>query len=159
MGLKIFRDNRSTELFFRGGLCEVNTELCIDDSSSNWLGYFLKDNQQVSEAIPKAVMDSLLMVQTYRWSMSRSSTDQHWIGSPTYTLNYGDLVILKTVNDTTFCWEGFSRSGEPVYREFAEHYEYEEKSDYRPIYAALNPGNLPDEIAIFIDGECREQRK
>ena len=159
MGLKIFRDNRSTELFFRGGLCEVNTELCIDDSSSNWLGYFLKDNQQVSEAIPKAVMDSLLMVQTYRWSMSRSSTDQHWIGSPTYTLNYGDLVILKTVNDTTFCWKEPSRSGEPVYREFAEHYEYEEKSDYIPIYAALNPGNLPDEIAIFIDGECRGAEK
>ncbi|MCF7912714.1 MAG: T9SS type A sorting domain-containing protein [Candidatus Cloacimonetes bacterium] len=159
MGMKMFRDNRGTKLYYRGGLCEADTELSISDSTKNWMGYFLKDSQQVSDAIPEAVMDSLLMVQTYRWSMSRNSTDQRWIGLPTYTFNYGDLVILKSVSDTTFCWEASCRSGEPLYREFAEHYEYEEKSDYIPIYAALNPGNLPDEIAIFVDGECRGAEK
>jgi hypothetical protein len=159
MGMKIFRDNPSAKLFFRGGLCEADTELSIVDNTNNWLGYFLKDSQRVSDAIPKAIMDSLLMVKTYRWSMSRNSTDQHWIGSPDYTFNYGDLVILKSICDTTFCWQQSLRSGEPVYRPFAEHYEYEEKSDYLPIYAAVDPLNPPDEIAVFVDGVCKGAEK
>jgi len=159
MGMKIYRDTRDTKLYYRGGLCEEDTELSIEYGTENWLGYFLKESKQVSEAIPGAVMDSLLLIKTYRWSMSRSSTDQNWVGTPSYTFNYGDLVILKTVSDTTFCWEQSSRSGDPVYRPFAEHYEYEEKSDYIPVYAILDPANRPDEIALFVDGTCKGAEK
>ncbi|MCF7918428.1 MAG: T9SS type A sorting domain-containing protein [Candidatus Cloacimonetes bacterium] len=158
LGLKIAKDSLCCKLFYRGALSDPDVKMVLDRTGENWVGYFLENSQNVKDAIPEDVIDDLVLIKTWRWSMSRPSSGQPWVYPPKYTLNYGDLVILGTERDTVFTWNQH-RGGEPVYRPMAEHYEYEEKSDYLPFYTILDPENLPEEIAIFIDGVCKGAEK
>ena len=75
-------------------------------NAESWLGYFIPGS--VSPYVAFAdIMGDLTRIQTQDWSMWRSSPSMPWSGSmidDPYTINYGDLVIVKSVNPHTFQW-------------------------------------------------------
>jgi hypothetical protein len=147
------------EQFYIGGyLMDPTYE--FDDLTAdqdNWLGYFLEDSQHVEDAIDSGFLDDILEIRTQTWSMIRASTAIEWQIYPSYTFNYGDLVIIKpdvTISD--FKWEQPARDiTEPVYRPRAEYFTFEEEIDYMSIIAEFSPQDMPQEVAIFVNDVCK----
>ncbi|MDP8211307.1 MAG: T9SS type A sorting domain-containing protein [Candidatus Stygibacter australis] len=156
-GYKLRRNNGANCLLFsRGLLCERETDLTVTSANAAWLGYFLKDSQNVLDAIPDTVIRDAVLVKTQDWSISRNSTSDPWSGTPrSCKINYADCVILKTVNSHTFEWETPSRDSEPEYRPVAEHFAFNDDIDYIPIYAEFDENDIPDEVAVYVDDVCR----
>ncbi|MDP8211309.1 MAG: T9SS type A sorting domain-containing protein [Candidatus Stygibacter australis] len=156
-GYKMEKDNATGSLLFsRGVICESDTYLNTHASLETWLGYFLEDSQLVLDAFPSSVLDDAVLVKTMDWTISRNTTNDRWSGATGSSyINYADCVVIKTVSaHNDFTWETPSRSGEAHYRPVAEHFSFDDDVDYFPIYAAFDVNDMPDEVAVYIDGVC-----
>ncbi|MCF7913410.1 MAG: right-handed parallel beta-helix repeat-containing protein, partial [Candidatus Cloacimonetes bacterium] len=157
-GYKVNRDNgEGCVLFSRGLKCLDNVELHTEPYQETWLGYFLKATQLVLDAFPQDVLEDAIAIYTMEWAISRTSTNAPWSGSPEYCkLNYMDCVVIKTVNESNnFTWETPVRSEEPEYRPVAEHFTFSDDIEYLPVYVEFVEDDLPQEVAIFVNDECR----
>lgn len=156
-GLK-FATGTNSEFYIGGYL--MDPDYVFDDlpaMQESWLGYFLEETQDIGDAISSGDFDDLLMIKTQSWSLSRSSINDPWIGYCRCKVNYGDLVIIvpeTTVQD--FQWQSSSRgNSEPYFRPKAEHFEWVDEMDYLPIYAEFDFANMPEEIAVYVNGVCK----
>ena len=157
-GYKMSRDNgEGCMLYSRGLKCLDNVELHTEPYQETWLGYFLKDTQLVLDAFPQEVLEDAIAIYTMDWAISRTSTNAPWSGSPeSCKINYMDCVVIKTVNESNnFTWETPVRSEEPEYRPVAEHFTFNDDIDYLPVYAVFAENDIPDEVAIYVNDECR----
>ena len=141
------------------GAASLYTYDDLPDNEESWLGYYLEDSQTPAEAISSSVLNELLMIKTQRWSVSRSSTNSRWYIPSSYKFNYSDMVILVPESDVSgFQWQG-SQGGrsitEPYIRPRAEHFEWVEEIDYLPIYVEFDPANIPEEVAVYVNGVCK----
>ena len=144
-------DENSTSLF---------TYPDLPAEQESWMGYYLVDSQYPGDAIDSQVMAELLGIKTQRWSMSRNSINDRWIIPGSYTFNYADCVILVPNSTITgFQWQGSQGhhrdAVEPYIRPRAEHFDFEDEIDYLPIYAEFSPDDIPEEIGIYVNGECK----
>ena len=156
-GYKMEKDNATGCLLFsRGIICESDTELETHASLETWLGYFLEDSQLVLNAFPSSVLDDAVLVKTMDWTISRNTTNDRWSGATGSSyINYADCVVIETVSaHYDFTWETPSRSEDMYYRPVAEHFTFDDDIDYFPIYATFDVNDMPDEVAIYIDGVC-----
>ncbi|MDP8209538.1 MAG: T9SS type A sorting domain-containing protein [Candidatus Stygibacter australis] len=156
-GYKMQKTNASGCLLFsRGVICESDTDLDTYASAETWLGYFLEDSQLVIDAFPSAVINDAILVKTMDWTISRNSTNDRWTGTTGSSyINYADCVVIETVSAyNDFNWETPSRSGYVNYRPVAEHFTFDDDVDYFPIYATFDVNDMPDEVAVYIDGVC-----
>ena len=157
-GYKMSRDNgEGCVLYSRGLKCLDNVELHTEPYQETWLGYFLKAPQPVLDAFPQEVLEDAIAIYTMEWAISRTSTHDPWSGSPTSCkINYMDCVVIKTVNESNdFTWEIPTRSEEPEYRPVAEHFTFNDDIDYLPVYVEFDEDDLPQEVAIYVNDECR----
>jgi hypothetical protein len=129
-------------------------------NTGNWLGYFIESTQSVQEAFGDE-MDNLYSIKTQTWSMVRKKPKEGspWIASippgVSATLSYGDLVIVEAFDDNyAFEWHYIGSSSAYV-RENPEYFSYEEKADYMPIIIEHDPTDLPTEVGVLINGECK----
>ncbi|MCF7913523.1 MAG: right-handed parallel beta-helix repeat-containing protein [Candidatus Cloacimonetes bacterium] len=126
-------------------------------NQDNWVGYYLEESQHVQDAIDSGFLDDLLEIRTENWSMTRGTLLSKWTISANYTFNCGDLVILKpgvTISD--FKWEQPSRDiTEPVYRPYAEHFNFDDEIDYMNIIAEFSPEDMPQEVAVYVNDVCK----
>ena len=155
-GYKIYAPEVGCNIFTRGKKCEYNTDIPTHKVYNNWVGYFIEATQSAADAFPNSFLDYCLNIQTQRWCSSRASTNDPWsIDLSTCYLNYSDMVVLYTIKGGTFRWNVSREETEPVIRPYAEHFTWEEEIDYLPIYVEFDPEDIPDEIAVIVDGECQ----
>jgi len=157
-GYKMSRDNgEGCVLFSRGLKCLDNVALHTEPYQETWLGYFLQVPQNVLDAFPQEVIEDAIAIYTMEWAISRTSTHDPWSGSPEYCkLNYMDCVVIKTINESNnFYWQISTRNEEPEYRPVAEHFTFNDDIDYLPVYTVFDENDIPDEVAIYVNDECR----
>ena len=138
-----------------GFLEDPDTEIfLLGDGEDNWVGYFIERTVRVEHAFI-GIWDNLYYIKTQFWTMVRVGPDT-WIGtSGRPTLSYGDMAIVKCYDDCSFVWNTNTESVEPYVRGKAENFSYEEHADYTPIFVELEPEDLPDEIGVLVEGECK----
>lgn len=123
--------------------------------NENWIGYFQEDSALPLDAFAP-IIDDVLSIQTQTWSMARDPRTGKWImpGSR-YTINYGDMVIVKVKKDCTLVWNGTVPTN-PKSRVAAQQFTYTEKEDYTPLYLTVDSSaTLPSEIGVYVDGVCK----
>jgi len=136
------------------------TSKAIKIGNPNWLGYFHDATVNPYDAFAD-IIDNLWSIQTQNWTMVREQIipGSRWITALQYgkepTLSYGDMVIVKCFNDAQFYWNTAARSQIPIEKELPDHFEYEEKADYIPFYVELGTGDLPREIALYMNDVCK----
>jgi nitrous oxidase accessory protein NosD len=156
-GYKLDKDDEESSLMFsRGLLCEDTTELTTTANTTAWLGYFLEASQKVLDAFPQDVINDAIKIWTSSWCISRATTVDPWSGTPNSCyIHYTDAVLISTVNQNhTFTWETPGRDNEVIYRLPAEHFTFDEDIEYFPVYVEFAENDIPEEVAIFIDGTC-----
>jgi len=128
--------------------------------NENWLGYFINRTVKARDAFG-GMLENLWSIQTQNWTMVRLQkvpgspwiVDYHEGKEP--TLSYGDMVIVKCFSDAQFTWDANAGSQLPIEKELPSHYIYEEKADYIPFFVELDAGELPKEVAIYVDDVCK----
>ena len=135
-----------------GFRCEATTTFFVaGENEENWIGYYLNRTQHVYDSFV-GHLDNIYSIKTQYWSVENEGGG--WPDVP-YTLNPGDMVIVKCYEDIDeFCWVN-QQPAESFIIEEPQSFSYEEEADYIPIYMSLDPEDLPTEIGAFVDGECQ----
>jgi hypothetical protein len=132
-----------------------NTQFPIYGEVENWLGYFREEPQYPEDAFAD-IWDDLVSVRAKNWSIARDVGSGLMIGKKG-TLNFGDMVIVRTNNDhNTFRWGG-NHPVPPDLKPEVKGFVYDEKPDYIPLYVSLSDSLLQDldEIGLYVDGVCK----
>ncbi len=141
-----------------GFLEEPDTEIpLVAEGNENWIGYFIDETQDVNDAFENSI-DNMYFIQTQNWTYQREEPEPEspWVRpQDRRALNYGDCVVVKCFEDEDFVWSYTGGGEPPEERGKALNFDYEEKADYIPIYIELNPEELPMEVAVYIDDECK----
>lgn len=154
-----FHMNDSYTLDVPGFKVADNTTIVLDGNNvENWVGYWLDETQHVSDAFSEY------------WNGSNIHYIQHQYWAATYwegqwlekvqsghepTLSYGDMVIVKCVEDIqNFRWDNSTPEDEKTVYPKTEYFTFEEQADYTPIYIELDKNNMPQEIGAIVNGEC-----
>lgn len=146
-GFKI-RVSDDVDLDVSGFRCPANTLFDIV-AQDDWIGYFLEDSQHIYDAFD-GYLDDISSITHQDWSVRNNGS---W-PDVSYTLSAGDMVIIKlrsTIED--FSWPVPERT-EPFIVLEPILYTFTEEMEYIPIYIDLNENDLPDEIGVFLDGDC-----
>nr|MDK2851620.1 hypothetical protein [Candidatus Cloacimonadota bacterium] len=132
-----------------------NTQFPIYGEVENWLGYFREESHYPEDAFAD-IWDDLISVTAKNWSIARDENTGLMIGKKG-TLNYGDMVIVRTNNDhNTFQWGG-NNPVPPELKSEVKGFVYDEKPDYIPLYVSLSDSLMQDldEIGLYVDGVCK----
>jgi hypothetical protein len=145
---------------------EVNEQL-NEQLFDNWIGYFAPYTQTVSDAFSELVpgserttyLDHVYSIKTQTWGTSRTDYQygSPWLVDPKqYTLSEGEMLDLRLLPDAPeeMYWNTFSTPTESVVRETPTAFSYEEKLDYTPVFVEFDPDDLPDEVGLYVDGQC-----
>jgi hypothetical protein len=155
-GYKIYAPESGCSLFTRGKKCEDDTEISTLKNYDTWIGYFILDTQTAEDAFPDSLLDYCTKIQTQRWCTSRATTNDPWSKDlDDCYLNYTDMVVLFTTTGCDFSWNSSRDNTEPVIRPYAEHFDWEEEIDYLPVYVEFDPQDIPNEIGVYVGGECQ----
>ena len=141
-----------------GFLEDPDTEISlVAEGNENWIGYFIDETQDVNDAFENSI-DNIYFIQTQNWTYQREEPEPEspWVRpQDRRALNYGDGVVVKCFEDEDFVWSYTGGGDPPEEREKAQNFDFEEKADYIPIYIELDPEELPLEVAVYIDDECK----
>ncbi|MDD4309129.1 MAG: T9SS type A sorting domain-containing protein [Candidatus Cloacimonetes bacterium] len=134
-----------------------NLQFPIWGGSENWLGYFKEASAWPHEAFA-SIWDDINMIKTKDWCLIRARTDgDYWgLSGKVYPLHSGDMVVVTTNDDHTFQWN--NPDATPPERKLSpEHFIFNEKQDYVPVYVTLTDSLLIDlkEIGLYLDGVCK----
>lgn len=133
----------------------------------NMIGYFVPDTQDAGYALSRNLpgssrftyLDFVHTIKTRNWSTYRISEEMYspWIIDPdTYTLSEGDMVellLLPGAPEEMYWNTGLHVA--PRERPRATAFSYEEKLDYTSLIIEFDPDDLPLEVGVYIDGECK----
>jgi hypothetical protein len=136
---------------------------------TNRIGYFVAYTQAAGEALSRYLpgsnrfkyLDYVHTIKTQSWSTYRVAEEMYspWVIDPnTYTLSEGDMVELWLLPDAPeeMYWLCLGGSGvPPVEKPRAQAFDYEEKLDYATVFLSFDPQDMPDEVGLYVDGECR----
>ncbi len=141
-----FLENKNTEIHLWGNMEE------------NWIGYFLEETQSIEDAFGSA-MDNIYSIQMQHWEMRMQEMEPGapWIIPKTeeeQTVQYGDMLIVKCFEEMDFQWNN-NGSVPPHEEKETSYFTFTEQADYVPIFVEFDPENLPDEIGVSVDGECK----
>lgn len=141
-----------------GFIEDPDTEIpLVAEGNENWIGYFIDETQDVNDAFENSI-DNMYFIQTQNWTYQREEPEPEspWVRpQDRRALNYGDCVVVKCFEDEDFVWSYTGGGEPPEERGRALNFDFEEKADYIPIYIELDPEELPMEVAVYIDDECK----
>ncbi|HPI26226.1 MAG TPA: T9SS type A sorting domain-containing protein [Candidatus Cloacimonadota bacterium] len=134
----------------------------------NWVGYFVNSTQRAGDALSRYLpgsnryryIDYVHTIKTQTWSTCRVNAQMGspWIINPnTYTLREGDMLSLLLIPGAPeeMYWLCPSGSVPPIEKPRATAFEYTEKLDYTPVYLQFDPQNMPTEVGLYVNGECK----
>ncbi len=140
-----FRTSSQTQFPIYGGQVE------------NWLGYFKSEPAMPHEAFA-SIWDDISMIKTKNWCLVRANpVGDYWgMHGKVASFKEGDMVIVTTLNDHTFQWNN-ANATPPDYKALPEHFVYNEKQDYVPVYVTLPDSIMTGlkEIGLYLDGICK----
>jgi hypothetical protein len=153
--VKLIPETRSVTLKESGFQTPSTLQFPIYEDVENWLGYFKEETQYPEDAFAD-IWNDIDLIKARNWSLYRDSSTGQLTGKKG-TLNYGDMVILKTYNDhTTFQW-GNNNDIPPNPKFDPKDFVFDEKPDYIPVYVSI-PDSLAvdiNEIGLYVDGVCK----
>ncbi len=151
-GYKIEMDAED-EIAINGRRCDPATTFPIYAGEENWIGFFIGKSQHVYDAFG-GYLSNITSITHQEWSVRYN---HGWPDVP-YTLSPGDMVIVESQSTISeFQWG--STAPEQTYAvPQPQNFTYTEEADYIPIYIDLSEENMPDEVAILVDGECKGAR-
>ena len=157
--LNMSNDYYSYDLDVYGTVLDPETNMSlIGGGYENWIGYYLPYSLRPSEAFAQIWDNNLYQIKAENWTMYKHGGV--WQGSNMrYTLNYGEMYIVKCVAPCTFQWDNDTGGVEPNNRDKSEHFTYDEEADYIPIFAEFEEGDEPLEIGVIVAGECKGAAK
>lgn len=134
---------------------------------SNMIGYFLQSTHPAGLALSRYLpgstryryLDYVHTIKTRYWSTYRIQEEMGspWIIDPnTYTFSEGDMVELLLLPNAPeeMYWNTSVPSTPPVVRTRASAFDYKELLDYTSLIVEFDPDDLPDEVGVFVNGEC-----
>jgi len=133
-----------------------NLQFPIYGGVENWLGYFCEESRMPQDAFA-AIWDDITMVRTKDWCLYRDPNGGLGkVAGIILPINYGDMVIVTTMNDHSFRW-GSSNPVPPHSKSRSESFIYDEKADYIPVYINIPEDMQMDlkEIGLYLDGICK----
>jgi hypothetical protein len=145
---------RAADLEICGSLIDEYTEISLHEGV-NWIGYFLEDSMKPLDAFAP-VLDAISGIKTESFALEKIGTD--WVGPQQFTLNYGEMVIVRASQPCTFSWCQDGKSGSPAcHRPVSTLQEYEAKYDYIPVFLKLSEEHYQQdaEVGIWVNGVCR----
>ncbi len=154
LGFKILMEEASS-FEVSGFRYPYNTSFTVYANSTigDWIGYFVGKTQHVYDAFD-GYLGNIYEIKHKDWSIRSESGVGGWPDVP-YTLSPGDMVVVKCAEDITyFCWINQAETEKHTEPE-AQYFSYSEESDYIPIYVELDETNLPDEVGVIVEGECK----
>jgi len=135
---------------------------------TNRIGYFVSYTQAAGEALSRYLpgstrfkyLDYVHTIKTQSWSTYRVAEEMYspWVIDPnTYTLSEGDMVELLLLPDAPeeMYWGCMGTPAPPIEKPRAQAFDYEEKLDYATVFLSFDPQDMPDEVGLYVDGECR----
>lgn len=130
----------------------------IYGGTENWLGYF-KDQPAWPHEAFASIWDDINMIKTKNWCIVRANPiGDYWgMHGKVSTLKDGDMVIVTTNNDhNTFQWTNTDIT-EGETKALPEHFVFNEKQDYVPVFVSLPDSLMIDlkEIGLYLDGICK----
>ena len=156
--IKMNSDYSSYDINIYGTILPANTTMYLHGGGvENWIGYYPTVSQRPSVAFAQIWDDNLYQIKAEDWTMYKHG---EWQGTNMrYTLNYGEMYIVKLLDDCpAFQWN-YTGGVDPGTRDEAEHFTYEEEADYIPIFVDFEEGEEPLEIGVKVDGECKGAAK
>lgn len=135
------------------------TEFPLYGGVENWLGYFVEGSAWPHDVFAD-IWDDINMIKTKNWCLVRSGVlGDYWgLHGKIGKLNYGDMVIVTTNNDhQVFQWNDSDDDTPPYYSGTPEHFVYDEKQDYTPVYITIPSDAMVNlkEIGLYLDGVCK----
>lgn len=150
-----FHMNDDAVLDVPGFLEDPTTQISlVGNQVENWIGYFLEDSHDVEDAFAE-IWDDLYFIWTQHWGMIKLQGVWFYHHPEDAVLEYGDMVIVKCDNPHNFRWcnSGPIKTKETIPK--PDYFSYTEKADYIPIYLEFDPDDIPVEVGVFVDGECK----
>jgi len=148
-------DSPAPEIALYGAKLDPATPITLYPIQENWIGYFIESAQYPWEAFPADLYNNrLTMIKTQYWTLVK--INGQWVGTKVTPIKYGDMVIVKINGQSpvSLIWNNPENSSEGEELLKAEHYSFEEQSDYTPIYIQTDDPDELYEIAVKADGEC-----
>jgi len=148
-------DGPAPEIALYGAKLNPATPITLYPIQENWIGYFIETSQYPWEAFPTDLYNNrLTMIKTQYWTLVK--INGQWVGTKVTPIKYGDMVIVKINGQlpVSLTWNNPENSSEGDELLKAEHYSFEEQSDYTPIYIQTDDPDELYEIAVKADGEC-----
>ncbi|MDP8242389.1 MAG: T9SS type A sorting domain-containing protein [Candidatus Celaenobacter antarcticus] len=148
-GYKIKMKN-TADLEVAGWWKNPTTVIPLYEGQQNWLGYFLQESLSIRDAFD-SIWDYWTSIKSKHWAVCRQSSEPtpHTRG----TVNPGELYIVTVSQDCGLVW-GTGEPKPPYKKPETEYFTYTETSEYEPIIIDTVYGASPEEIGIFIGGEC-----
>jgi hypothetical protein len=131
-----------------------------DQPNENWLGYFHDKNVTALDAF-QGILSNIYYIQTQDWTICRTKPNPNapWIipliNGNAPTLSYGDMVIVKCFGNATFQWNNSAPESIKIEKPAPEHYFYEEKTEFIPIYIDFTGLDKPKEVGVYINNVCK----
>ena len=106
-------------------------------------------------AFPEEILADALYIKTMNWAVSRNSFTKPWSGDlDNSIISYADCVVIYSRNCHTFPW-GEASENILQTRPIAEHFTFNDDIDYLPVYVEFDEEDIPQEVAIYVNDECR----
>ena len=158
--------DQSVKLYLHGNVLSPSASIntLYGNDKENWIGYWLYQEQSPFDAIDDDVLDELTEIKAQNWFCYKDwymgQQNPQWIcgvgkGVNIPSLNYGDMVILKSNNNiSNFQWQSGNKQSFSEIKSATEYYQYEEEADYTAYLIETDTANRPDEIGAFIGNTC-----
>ena len=150
-----FHMNEAATLDVPGFLEDPMTQISlVGNQEENWIGYFLEDSHDVEDAFAE-IWDDLYFIWTQYWGMIKLQGEWYYHHPEDGVLEYGDMVIVKCDDPHNFRWynDGPIRTKETIPK--PDYFSYTQRADYIPIYLEFDPDDIPLEVGVFVNGECK----
>ncbi|MDO9577622.1 MAG: T9SS type A sorting domain-containing protein [Candidatus Cloacimonadales bacterium] len=136
-----------------GQRCPAETTFPLfGNNQENWIGYFLEETQHIYDAFADQLAN-ITGLRTQHWAIKKPPNGI-WPDVP-YTISPGDMVIAYCDDDVPLFTWNYTESREKYTVLESQDFNYEEESDYIPVFIELDPNDLPSEIGAYVDGECK----
>lgn len=163
-GYKITTDpNESRYLYMFGEQEDPLSTIDLYQDKSNWIGYFIEEEQDIFEAIG-TTMDDLYEIKHQDWTCIY--TEVPWYGpieegqepGPKWYcdqqethIKYGEMVVVKPFSNITgFQWHDPDGGNIEGALALPEYYTYEEEADYQTYIIELDSTENPQELGAFV---------
>jgi len=165
--LEYLPNEENNFLHMTGNIEAPETDIQLYENNMNWVGYFIPQAQDAFDALHWTVLGDLIEIWTDNFYCYKSNgiiqdgpshgevESTYWVCDKTdRTLNYGDLVVLTSLETRTFQWENTLATKREELRPETEYFQFQETADYTPIIIELDYQNNPLELGAFIDTTC-----